>query len=165
MINAKNKILELLAKRGLSSHNATYSQNQHPNGMWISTLTLSLPNSAALIGTGSATSKSQADIKASEDVLAQLHAAPTADWEAHFADAQKGDALLKLAAYLSETLGNREDRSRWLQHFESDTALAALYDRWYAEGAPELAEYGPGIGEMGAHSPPRRPAGGASTLR
>lgn len=87
---------------------------------------------------------------AAEHLLAQVEeefVLEPHDWEPIFAEAHAGDALLKLAGYLATSLGTREERSWWLQIHESDRALAGVYDEWLAGGAPELAMYGPRLGE------------------
>ena len=151
MSNAKNLLLELLAKRGLGVDLATFEHEQPFLGApWTSTVVLTLPDRTPITGVGGASTKSQADIAAAEDVLAKLaaeDASEAGDWTLLAADAQAGDALLKLAAYLATELATPEDRSRWLQGNESDARLAQVFDRWFDEGAPELAGFGRGLGE------------------
>lgn len=150
MINAKNRIKELLEGLGLQQERAVYSRSQAGAGAWTSVLVISLPDRCPTSGTGTASTRSQADIMAAENALAELADAPEGqpwDWVPIRAEAQAGDALLKLAAYLAAGLATTEDRSLWLQIHESDFALANVFDRWRAEGAPEFAVYGAGLGE------------------
>ena len=150
MINAKNQIKELLEGLGLPQDRAVYSSRQAGSGAWTSTVEITLPDRAAIIGVGTATRKTQADVAAAEDALARLEGEQATDaraWALIYAEAQAGDALIKLAGYLATGLISPEDRSLWLQVHEADKELAQVFDRWFAEGAPELAMYGHGLGE------------------
>lgn len=146
-MNAKNELKELLEARGLPTTLATYTHTQGVAGLWTSTVEVRIPGREPVHGVGTATRKTEADIAASADVLPKLTEASEADtahWALIIAEAQAGDALIKLAAYLGG--GSPEERSVWLQDHESDVALARLFDRWYEEGAPELISYGSGLG-------------------
>jgi len=150
MLNAKNQIKELLDGLGLPQGCAVYSSTQAGAGAWTSTVALTLPEREPITGVGTASRKSQADIAAAADALAKLtteQATEAVDWAPIYAEAQAGDALLKLTGYLATGLAAPEDRSRWLQVHESDEALAQVFDRWFDEGVPELAVYGRGLGE------------------
>ena len=61
-------------------------------------------------------------------------------------EAQAGDALIKLCAYLSPELDSPEKKSRWLQERESDAYLTTRFDRLQAEGHPSLALFGENLG-------------------
>lgn len=151
MSNAKNKIQELLAGRGLPMNRVVYSSTQAGVGAWTSTVVVTLPDRPPLTGTGTAMRKTQADIAAAEDAMAKLEAEKGTvgghDWALICAEAQAGDALVKLAGYLASGLASPEERSRWLQLHESDGALAKVFDRWFDAGDPDLAAYGRGLGE------------------
>lgn len=151
MSNAKNQLLELLAKRGLRSDRACFTSTQPSTGFpWTSTVVVTLPGRPPLTGTGSGRRTSQADIAAAEVVLVKIaaeEASEVNDWALLYAEAQAGDALLKLAGYLASELTSPEDRSRWLQIHESDASLAKVFDRWFDAGDPDLAAYGRGLGE------------------
>lgn len=148
MHNAKNQILELLAKQGHPRSLADFAHRQTAGG-WESTLVLTLPGRAPLTGVGTGQRKSDADIAASKAVLAILEEADRPDdlWAPIYAEAQAGDALLKLAAYLAPGLASAEERSKWLQLHESDVSLARVFDRWFDAGDSDLAPYGRGLGE------------------
>lgn len=149
--NAKNQLLELLAQRGLPDDCAAFTGRQpDPGAPWTSTVMVTLPGRPPITGSGMGARKTQADIAAAADALQRFAAEATAevhDWSQVYADAQAGDALLKLAAYLATELTSPEDRSRWLQGNESDASLAQVFDRWFEEGAPELKPLGRGLGE------------------
>jgi len=150
MSNAKTQLKELLDGLGLSQACAVYSSTQAGAGPWTSTVTLTLPEREPIAGVGTASRRSQADISAAAEALAELaadRATEAVDWAPIYAEAQAGDALLKLTGYLATGLAAPEERSRWLQLHESDASLAQVFDRWFDEGAPELAMYGRGLGE------------------
>lgn len=151
MLNAKNQIQELLAGKGLPLSSAVYTSTPDVDGgRWTSTVVLTLPGQPPIVGTGAAQRKTQADVAAAADALAKLETEPSPtghDWGQIHTDAQRGDALLKLAGYLAEDLASPEERSLWLQSHESDAALARLFDRWFEAGDPDLAVYGAGLGE------------------
>lgn len=151
MINAKNRVLEKLDALGLPRSLAVWVHTGGaPGEGWTSTLTLTLPDRAPIVGVGTAGRKPQADVVATEAVLAALASDSDPDghdWAKVYAEAQAGDALVKLAAYLTGESASPEDRSRWLQQHESDAALARVFDRWLEEGAPELVSFGRGLGE------------------
>lgn len=146
MSNAKNDIKELIETFGLSQQVAVYTHEPAGRG-WRSTLVLQLPLREAVTGVGAGARASEADMAAARAVKDQLDASLFQAWPAIRIEAQAGDALLKIAAYLASGPATAADRSCWLQAVESDPALAVVYDRWAAEGAPELAAYGPGLGE------------------
>ena len=152
MFNAKNQLQEILQQRGLPLSLVSYTVVQPAPLGWASRVELALPGQPVVSAIGHGTRKTFAEVDAAERLLAQLTAANDAGveesaWEAVRVEAQRGDALLKLAAYLHPTLGTAAERSAWLQRTESDTALAGLFDAWKAQGAPELAGYGDGLGE------------------
>lgn len=148
MLNAKNQVLELLDARGLPRSRALFTSHQIGVGPWMSTLVLDLPDRAPVTGTGTGQRKSSAEIAAAEDLLVKLEAQQHVDvLDGVQADAQSGDALVKLVAYLATGLDGPEARSFWLQQHESDGWLAGVFDRWYADGDPDLATYGEGLGE------------------
>lgn len=149
-MNAKNQLLEFLAGRGMPASYARFSSTQAGAGAWTSTVVITLPGREPVTGIGTSYRKSQADITAAKDALPTLklaEAAAALDWAHIYAEAQAGDALLKLAGYLASGLASPEERSLWLQGHESDASLAQVFDQWFDEGAPELVPYGRGLGE------------------
>ena len=148
--NAKNKIEELLTGQGLPLDLAVDSSAQDRTGALTSTVAITPPERVAAKGTGAAARKSKADAALAEDVLVKPtreQSADAEDWASMNAEAQAGDALLKLAGYLATELASPAERSLWRQRHESEGALARVFDRWLDEGAPDLALYGRGLGE------------------
>lgn len=147
MMNAKNQLLELLQKRGLPLNLADFdSQQPYPGAPWQSTVTVSLPDRPTVSGTGTGSRKSDAEVNAAADALLKLNGDDSA-WDPIRAEAQVGDALLKLAAYLADDLDSPEAKSAWLQVNESDAKLARIFDRWQLAGDPDVSNYGAGLGE------------------
>lgn len=152
MFNAKNQLQERLQKAGQPLHLVTYTTVTPAPLGWSSRVELALPGRPVVSAIGHGTRKAFAEVDAAEKLVALLSGADVtgidaAASEAVRVEAQRGDALLKLAAYVHPALGAASDRSAWLQRTESDTALARVFDAWKAEGAPELADYGDGLGE------------------
>ena len=78
--------------------------------------------------------------------MAAIGGAGGQDWGQIYAEAQAGDALLKLVGYLAAGAASPEERSRWLQRHESNDWLADVFDRWREDGDPDLIAYGRGLG-------------------
>lgn len=150
-MNARNQLQELLQKRGLPLNLADYDSHQpYPGAPWKSTVTGSLPDRQPVSGTGTGSRKSDAEVNAAEDALSRLNAdeaKAASEWDPIRAEAQAGDALLKLAAYLADDLDSPEAKSAWLQVNESDAKLAWIFDRWQLAGDPDVSNYGAGLGE------------------
>lgn len=144
--NAKNRLKELLESLGSTlERGADIRTQQVPPGAWESTVTVKVPGLPEATGSGRSHQRRKAEIAAAEVALRSLRDVGP-DWPSVFRDAQAGDALLKLSAYLAEDLGSAEAASRWLQACESDDALASVYDQWKAAGDEDLLRYGPGLG-------------------
>ncbi|MFK7979156.1 MAG: putative dsRNA-binding protein [Saprospiraceae bacterium] len=69
------------------------------------------------------------------------------NWKTVDMEAQAGDALIKLAAYLTDKLSSSEAKSRWLQRVESDANLEAMFDKLHQEQDPSVAMFGKNIGK------------------
>lgn len=63
-------------------------------------------------------------------------------WKTLRAEAQAGDALIKLAAYVSADSTSAGEASAFLQIHESNEHLAVVFDRWKAGGDPALTMWG-----------------------
>lgn len=150
MTNAKNQIKELLEAVGLPQRCAVYTSPPSELGVWTSTVVVTRPAAPPLSGTGTGRRKRHAEVAAAEDAMAKLPSDESTkgpDWALIYADAQVGDALLKLAGYLATGLASPGERSQWLQLNESDRALAKVFDRWLDAGDPDLTAYGRGLAE------------------
>ncbi|MBD1852958.1 hypothetical protein H6F87_23720 [Cyanobacteria bacterium FACHB-502] len=79
-------------------------------------------------------------------ILEQEHPDLLVDWSAIEVEAQAGDALIKLSVYLTPHLRTASEKSYYLQKFEKDSHLATIFDRWKAQGSPDLAIWGTELG-------------------
>lgn len=97
-------------------------------------------------GNGELISQNDAAMAAFEE-LRDNYPAFCVDWKKVYSEAQAGDALIKLAAYLTDELKDIEAKSRWLQRVESDPNLEAIFNRLYKEQDPSVAMFGKNLGK------------------
>jgi len=148
--NAKNQLLEVLQNLGCTEDCATFSESNCSSSARRRTVTVIFPDGREVSATGEGYRNSDADIAAAQFALDQLrseHSDLLVDWDEIFSQAQAGDALIKLSVYLAAGLTNASDRSQLLQRMESDLHLARLFDLWRSQGDPDLAIWGPKLGE------------------
>ena len=143
--NPKNYLKERLERLGLAGLEV-YEHEPH-NGGWRSTVAVTLPDGRAFVGQGVAHTNTDADKAAAAALLGRWDqtgpdSAPTEDATRNLA--QRGDVLVKLAAYLAFD-GDPDRASRWLQRHESDAHLSATFARLKADGA--FPGVGDGLGE------------------
>ncbi len=81
------------------------------------------------------------------NTLEQEHRDLLVNWSAIEVEAQAGDALIKLGAYLSTQLKTPQEKSHYLQRFEQDSYLATVFDRWKGQNNLDLAIWGTELGE------------------
>lgn len=128
--NAKNRLLNLFQKHGWPLPTFRRSATGPP---WQSSLDMVLPNGRVLQGSGSGWRGSDADVSAAEAALATLEPDAESD-DVLWHDAQRGDALIKLAAYLGLNLPTPAAKSEWLQTHEADDHLAGVLKDWSDSG-------------------------------
>jgi hypothetical protein len=149
--NAKNHLLELLKNLGCSEDCAVFqSKLISASGFHKSTVVVSFPDGRTVQGTGMGPRKSEADMSAAHEVMVQLcneHPDLVVDWDEIDVQAQLGDVLIKLGIYLAADLKRASDKSLHLQCLEPDFKLAQVFDQWLAQGDPDLAFWGPNLGE------------------
>lgn len=150
-INAKSQLLELLDSLGSDRSCADYkSKPIFPNGPHRSTLEVTFADGCRVSGTGVGQSIAEAEVLASQVVLDLLHTNYRylfVDWETVLIDAQAGDALIKLGAYLSPSGKNSSEKSESLQNVESNFYLASVFDHWKSLGDRDLAMWGSNLGK------------------
>lgn len=146
--DAKTQLVNFLAKHGRVDLSWAlpdkFTSVMNGAGSWESALRFEW-RGRTLFGSGSASRKAQAEVHAAKEVLQQLEQLEAPVDEAAAAlknDAQSGDLLIKLAAYTAMDGATPDQRSAWLQKSESDRRLAALYDRWFEEGDPDITPLG-----------------------
>ena len=149
MSNAKNRLQELFHARGWRlDWSALLRHDQLGlSGGWRSTIDHVLPDGRRLVGAGEANKTTQADIAAIAAAFEGLDVEVQGDDDAIMVDAQAGDALIKLAAYVVMADASPASRSLWLQHHETDAGLSTLFDRWWDAGDEDVQSYGRGRGE------------------
>ncbi|TNE90339.1 MAG: hypothetical protein EP330_08460 [Deltaproteobacteria bacterium] len=144
MLNAKNQVQELLQRRGFPVNwGAMLTTRPFPGGGFVSRLRHELPTGEVLEGEARAPRATAATIAACEDALSRSSLGLDAGLQA---DAQAGDALIKLTAYALLGEGPSE-RSRWLQRHESDAHLATVFERWWHAEDAEVRQYGLALGK------------------
>ncbi len=149
--NAKNQLLELLKNLGCSENCANF-QSIHTSfsGFYSSTVRVNFPNGYVVQGVSESKGKPAAEIAAAQIVLNLIvknYPEFLVNWDEINVEAQAGDALIKLSVYLSSQSKNSHDKSKQLQHLESDSNLAKVFDRWKAQGDPDLAIWGINLSE------------------
>ena len=149
--NAKKQLIELLKNLGFSEDDASFKREPiSPNSSHRSTVVVIFPDGREVCGTGVGQRKTDADIAAARVVLDLLHSNHPdlcVNWKEIKAEAQAGDALIKLGVYLSTGLNNADEKSKLLQSLESDAHLAIVFDRWKRDGNLDLAMWGSNLGE------------------
>lgn len=146
--NAKNRLYEFIRELGYPDDCLTFRSWATEAG-FAAQVQVNLGGGYHFQGEGSDSRRTAAEIAAAAAVLPELMAQPALaiDWEAVFMEAQAGDALIKLAAYLDPQLDSAAQKSHWLQRVESDAYLVARFDQWQAEGHPAVAVFGPHLGQ------------------
>lgn len=142
--NALDERLRSIGVRTEDHRTVTWAATGHQQ--FQATVQVTLPTGEQVSATGPPSAgkgpTASAACRALLDQLAASHPHYFADWEQQRLDAQRGDALIKLAAYLAPTPETAAETSRWLQRSEADQWLAALFDRWRAAGDPDLLHWG-----------------------
>ena len=153
MSNAKNtlhEVLQALGARPETSIECTHMAMGESGG-WHSSVVATFPDGSRFTGQGEGGRRSSADFAAAGEIMGVLRESRgdlLVNWEKIFADAQPGDALIKLSAYLASGLDDKHERSNLLQKKERDVYLATVvWDRWRAQGAPEMGRFGDHLGE------------------
>lgn len=145
--NPRNELEQLLRMWGLVAERHIHTRYEEPGEQWFrATVTVEFPDGETVAARGERTIGKKATMKqACAAVLHKLrstHPHLFVDWEEIRVDAQAGDALIKLAAYLSPSLESSSASSCWLQKLESNAHLARVFDQWKEDGHPELARWG-----------------------
>ena len=145
--NPRNQLESVLRQAGLVAENhIEVVTDQLGEQSFRARVTLEFPDGVVVSEEGGQTIGKKPSIKlACQAVLDQLqHTHPYlfTSWEELRVEAQAGDALIKLAAYLSDAVPTAAAASDWLQALESNENLAQVFDRWKAVDHPELTQWG-----------------------
>lgn len=147
--NARTKLLELLKNLGYPENAAVFDPKPLSDGLYDSTVEVKLSDGRIFKANGKGKGKTNANNEAARALLEQLrrnHPEIFINWEEINVEAQRGDALIKLAVYLSTKWQSADDKSKQLQNLESDFYLAQLFDDWKSQGNPDLAIWGDNLG-------------------
>lgn len=147
--NAKNQLLELLKNIGYLENAAVFDPKLLSCGLYDSTVEVKLSNDSIFKANGKGKGKTNANIAAAEALLNRLHEKHpeiVINWDKINVEAQRGDALIKLAVYLCDEWQSAEEKSKQLQKLESDSYLVEVFDRWKSQGNPDLAIWGDNLG-------------------
>ena len=150
MQNPKNDLHELIKNIGHLEYHVTFSDRfDESEQLFVATARLFIDEVVDIEEKGKATSKKAAEKEAAQailDCIHEQHQHLIIDWEEAKVEAQAGDALIKLCAYLSDENTTAEAKSLWLQQAESDDYLAELFDRMVNQQHPEVAIFGANLG-------------------
>jgi len=149
--NAKNQLLELIQSLGCFADIARFEpQADAPSGSLRSRVTITFPDGRKIQALGEGRDRTAADIAAARQALNFIqtdHPDLLVDWEQIQIEAQVGDTLIKLGVYTSLQLNDAATKSLLLQKLESDAHLVRVFDKWKVNGDPDLAIWGPNMGE------------------
>jgi hypothetical protein len=149
--NAKDHLLELLKRLGCNETCAIFkSESTSPPGVHRSAVTVIFPDGREICGNGEGQRRSDANAAAAQvalDLLCSSHPDLLVDWDKIRSEAQAGDALIKLGAYLASGFNTTSVRSQLLQGIESDSHLAKVFDLWRSQNDPDLAKWGSNLGK------------------
>lgn len=148
--NPKNQLQEFLANLGWTEDQCKFKSEQiSPFGWHCSTVTVTL-NDRTVEASGQGSRRLNAESNAARAILEKLHNEHpdlVVNWDEINEHAQAGDALIKLAVYISEDLDSASNKSKKLQSLESDTHLAKIFDQWKSQDHPVLAMWGNHLSE------------------
>lgn len=148
--NAKNELQELLQTLGHEVSACLTFETLSISKGWESIATVNLPGNYSIMGKGVGAQKKRAEIIASQDALKTIHDAHSeliVDWDVIQVDAQRGDALIKLAIYLNPTVRTANDKSKELQEIEKNSDLAKVFHQWKSQGDSDLVIWGNHLSE------------------
>ncbi|MEA5593157.1 putative dsRNA-binding protein [Rivularia sp. UHCC 0363] len=141
--NAINKLLELFKNLGYLENDVKFEFKSACPALHYCTVKIKI-NGRTFEANGVGRSKTDAKIAAAETLLKELQNHPelVINWEEINVDAQRGDALIKLAVYLCAEWQSADDKSKKLQNLEADSHLVKVFDQWKSNGDRDLAIWG-----------------------
>jgi len=150
MDNYKNELSEFVQNIGYLANCIRYNTMENDENGYQVRVVVSLNMNITIIQEGRALVKVKAEMIAAQNALQNLrnsHPTLVIDWDNEInVDAQKGDLLIKLYAYLKDDLGSIGDKSIWLQGNESNKNLAKIFDRLKEKSHPDIAIFGNNLG-------------------
>ena len=150
MTNSKNELHELVKDLGYLESVVNFSSKwDDEKQVFVAHARFGLPKSDQIEGIGFGKKKKVAEISASGELLKIIRRDYThlvIDWEEVRKEAQLGDLLIKLYAYLSEEMMTAADKSIWLQQNETDQHLVKIFDRLSLRRHPSVSFLGENLG-------------------
>ena len=146
--NAKN-YLQNFIQNLRHQFNALRYDADKSGDIFHATVELTL-DTVTLSGAGMALQKKEAEKNAAQDLLDKIfteYPELNRDWDSLFMEAQAGDALIKLAIYLSDDYDSAADKSYWLQKFETDAKMEEIYDYLKSQDDPRVRIFGSNLGK------------------
>lgn len=148
--NPKNKLAELIKEWGYPDQFVKYRSYDTAGNGFVSEVHLPFNNGIEPRARGTGPRKKEAEKAAAAALLSLIKSdfpQLMINWQAIFIDAQAGDALVKLAAYVSPKLNTPEKKSKWLQEHETDARFEAIFDRMHSRRDPRVAFFGKNLGK------------------
>ncbi|MEZ4888593.1 MAG: hypothetical protein R3E32_27965 [Chitinophagales bacterium] len=148
MYNAKNQLHELVKELGYFEDCVSFKTIVR-QGEFYSEATFWVKDGRKITEIGVGHKKTASEINASENLLSIIfdeHKDLIIDWEEVKIEAQAGDGLIKLCAYLNEAHATAEAKSIWLQQMESDKNMVEIFDQLQSENHPSVALFGDNLG-------------------
>ncbi|MFK7933861.1 MAG: hypothetical protein AB8G22_10140 [Saprospiraceae bacterium] len=149
-LNPKNYLAELIKEWGYPDQFVKYKTYAADESTFVSQVHLPFNNGLEPRATGTAPRKKDAEKAAAAALFAVIKKdfpQLLIDWQEIFIEAQAGDALVKLAAYVSPQLNTPEKKSNWLQLHETDLRFETIFDELYNRRDPRVSFFGKNLGK------------------
>ncbi|MGB1243227.1 MAG: hypothetical protein ACPG49_11940 [Chitinophagales bacterium] len=150
MDNAKNQLYEFARELGYFEACITFESTRlFLEEGFHTRATFLVRDGREIIGEGTGQRKTTSQIDASTqllNILFEKHKDLIIDWEQIRIEAQAGDGLIKLCAYLNNEHSTAAKKSFWLQEMETDKHMVEIFDRLHAQNDSSVALFGDNLG-------------------
>lgn len=150
MHNAKNQLLEIVKELGYLEDSVTFQTDFNATeSIFYSNALLSLNNKLHIEAIGTGSKKKAAEINASQHLIILMkeqYPDLMIDWAQIRIAAQAGDGLIKLCAYLTETIPSAAEKSFWLQKIETDKHMVEIFEQLKIQQHPDVIFFGDNLG-------------------
>lgn len=150
MKNSKNDLFELFKELGFLEDVVHFSNShQKDQNVFVSTVRVELKGKGIIEARGFDRTVKNAEKDASKyllELIHQNHRELLIDWDEVKKEAQLGDVLIKLYAYLSDDTETAAAKSMWLQKNETDKNLADIFDTLQAQNHASVSLFGNNLG-------------------
>ncbi len=150
MDNAKNQLHEFVKELGYFENCITFDSTclSLEEGFY-SRVTFLVKDGREIVSEGKGQKKTASQIDASANLLTLIyedHSDLIIDWEQVRIEAQAGDGLIKLSAYLNDAHPTAAQKSFWLQEMETDKHMVEIFDRLQSQNDDSVALFGNNLG-------------------